>query len=149
MSTSLEVHHIGSIGSDLGQLSFSYMPERNLVSINASVPADKRRSDIYIHTSSIKSLREIIEQLEFLERTTKQRQIERARPTANEEGATFNVMNTKIFVANEILEHANKLITKGENQSLPKEIQRSFPLLTPAAVTELTHLIYIHFRPRA
>lgn len=149
MSTSIEVHHIGSIGSDSGRLSFSYMPDHNLVSINASVPADKRRSDINIQISSIKSLREIIEQLEYLERTAKQRQLERDRPTANQDGATFNVMNTKLFVSNHVLEQANKFIMNGENQALSKEIQRSFPLLTSEAVNELTHLIYIHFRPRA
>lgn len=149
MSTSHEVHHIGSIGSELGRLSFSYMPDQNSVSVHASVPADKRRSDIFIQTASIRSLREIVEQLEHLEKTTKQRRLERERANVSQEGAMFNVMNTNIFVSNSVLEEASRLIKNGENQSFPKEIQRSFPMLTPAAANELTHLIYVHFRPRA
>ena len=149
MSTQIEVHHIGSIGNESGRLSFSYIPDHNLVSLRASVPADQRRSDILVQVTSTRSLREIIEQLERLEEVAKQRRTERDHPAINQDGATFNVMNTNLFVSNNVLEQANRLITSGNNQALSKEIQRSFPMLTSAAVNELTHLIYIHFRPRA
>lgn len=149
MSTQLEVHHIGSIGNESGRLSFSYIPDHNLISLHASVPADKRRSDILVQVTSTRALREIIEQLEYLEKTAKQHRAERDRPAVNQDGVTFNVMNTSLFVSNSILEEASRMIVNGDSQALPKEIQRSFPMLTPAAINELTHLIYINFRPRA
>ena len=61
----------------------------------------------------------------------------------------LNVMNTSLFVSNDVLEQANRLIMNGENKALQNEVQRTFPMLTPAAVNELTRLIYVYFRPRA
>ena len=125
------------------------MPDHNLVSVHASVPADKRRSDILIQVTSTRPLREIIEQLEHLERAIKQRRSESDCPVNHQNGATFNVMNTSLFVSNDVLEQANRLIMNGENKALQNEVQRTFPMLTPAAVNELTRLIYVYFRPRA
>lgn len=149
MTTSIEIHQAGSIGDDSGRLDFSFMPNDNSVSVYASVPSDKRRSGVHVRVVSLSSLREIIEQLERLEKEAIKRRDDKARPVLGEEGATFNLINTNFFVPNSMLAMAAALITKGDTQGLSKEIQRSFPMLNPAAVNELSHLIYVHFRPRA
>lgn len=148
MSTHFEVHQIGSVGDDFGQLTVSYVPEHASVTVIASVPGDRRRTDIVIRSVSSRRLREIVDELERVEDRVKRQRIAKESSVLVPGGRSFMVMGHDLLVPDDVIQRARQLVTSGRDQALPKEIQSSFPMLSAAAATELTHLIYVHIRPR-
>lgn len=148
MSSFFEVHDIGSIGDDTGKISVSYTPEYGSVTLRASIPSDKRKADILVRVGTT-ALRDLANQLETAI-TSARRKREQAESLSFEaDGISLVVMNTKLFVPNNVFKRISELIDAGSNDAVLREVKIGFPLLTDKAVSELALLIYKHKHPRA
>ncbi len=148
MSDSTEIYDIGSLGGSDGKISVSYMPEHNLVTLRASVPSDRRRSDIVITLAGAGALRSVVEQLDATIEVARTKQAEKDRLFSETEGVSLTLMNTKLLIPSKLFEEISDLINAGNNDAVLKKIKREFPLLTDRAISEMAYLIYKHLRPR-
>ena len=146
----LVVRHIESLGDRTGALSVTYCPDQGLVSLCATIPGDLRRAGIVVRTN-IESLRKLVDSLEQEAEIAKRQRDAMSRPLASTQGsAVFRVMGLEMLVPDDVVTRVKRLIERGSaNHDLLREVRLSFPTLKDEAVSELTHLLYIQFRPRA
>lgn len=146
---STEFHYIGSLGDDNGAISVSFLPDSGNIVLSASVPSDKRRSEIRVKVQGVHQIKNLVEKLEHLEMDFKQRKANAERPAKVKGGVIFTVMHMPITVSDEIAASARQAIDAGEARNLPKLLEINFPSLNSTAINELARLLYVFHRPRA
>lgn len=147
MSNLIQIHSVGSFGDSSGKLFISYTPDCGTVTLLATVPADKRKSDISVRVG-IGNLRVLMEKLEDAVETARRAKLETAT-VKNEAGSlSLTVMNTKLLVPKTVIDSLKLKIESGQNDAVLREIRISFPFLKDEAVSEVALSVYKYFRPR-
>lgn len=148
MTITPEVHHIGSVGGTDGSLSITFVPEHGSIYLRASVPSDKRRSEIAIPVLGIQAFRNILNRMEEIQAEHKRRELARNAPQATSLGKMFNVFGMAVTVSDALIEDVKRLNDEGRSSALPSLLSKEFKALGQEGVNELARVLYFHFRPR-
>jgi hypothetical protein len=148
MTITPEMHHIGTVGGTDGSLSITFVPEHGSIYLRASVPSDKRRSEIAIPGLGIQAFRNILNRMEEIQAEHKRRELARNAPQATSLGKMFNVFGMAVTVSDALIEDVNRLIEEGRSSALSSILSKEFKALGQEGVNELARLLYFPLRPR-
>jgi hypothetical protein len=149
LMTGTTIHPVGSIGDAGGRMDVSYLADHGgMVILRVSVPGDRRRSDITVHTG-VAGLKQLVGKLEATVEIAKVRQCAQEAVAQRVDGVSVTVLGTTVIVPNAIYKKLSELMIAGDNDQARRVISTQFPALADKAVSDLAFLIYKQVRPRA
>lgn len=140
----MKIVSVGTLGNDSGSLRVAYLPESDTIYLTASVPSDKRRSDISISTTT-GALKTILNNLEQQERYHKAAKAQKLPTIDAADEVSLQVGSGRISIPKDSLESFRQSVLNGTNDEVVSRVRSILPFLNDEAVKDVSFSIYKHF----
>ena len=143
----MKIITVGTLGDSSGILYVSHFPQQGTISLNASVPIDKRRSHIVIRTTTIE-LKAILTKLEQEENSWRAAEAHKLLKIDTSGEVSLQVGSGRISIPKDSLESFRQVVLGGKNDEVVSRVRSILPFLNDEAVRDVSFSIYKHFNPR-
>jgi hypothetical protein len=146
VSDSQNSYHIATFGGEYGKIYVTYVPEYNSVTFTASVPSDRRKSDINVRVSGAKALREMVEKLETRIELEERRRKSQEGVSEGDDGVFVSVKGTKVQIAQHLFDQISECVKNGDNDGVLRAIKSELPWMGDKGASEMAYALYRYLR---